>query len=117
MGFVSLTVGFGLVAWTSAVLGLVVSATIATFGNAVLRPTLTSLISQSADRTQQGTVIGLTQSLQSIAQIVAPFLGGLLLQREWLWEWGMLASLAALLGLLCGPLGSARASSAHNAHS
>lgn len=117
VGFVSLTVGFGLVAWTSAVLGLVVSATIATFGNAVLRPTLTSLISQSADRTQQGTVIGLTQSLQSIAQIVAPFLGGLLLQREWLWEWGMLASLAALLGLLCGPLGSARASSAHNAHS
>lgn len=113
VGFVSLTVGFGLVAWTSAVLGLVVSATIATFGNAVLRPTLTSLISQSADRTQQGTVIGLTQSLQSIAQIVAPFLGGLLLLREWLWEWGMLASLAALLGLLCGPLGSARASSAH----
>ncbi len=111
-GFVSLAVGFAIIAGTNTISGLAVSATISAFGNAVLRPTLSSLISQSAARHEQGTVIGLTQSLQSVAQIVAPFLAGLLLERHLLWQWGAMASLAALVGLLIAPYGSQRAASA-----
>ena len=111
-GFSSLVIGFGIIAGTSTLVGLAVASTIAAFGNAVLRPTLSSLISQSAARHEQGTVIGLTQSLQSVAQIVAPFFAGLLLERHLLWQWGAMASVAALLGLWMSRQGSQRAVSA-----
>jgi len=111
-GYLSLVMGFGIIAASNSLQWLGVAATVTAFGNAVLRPTLSSLISQSADRSEQGTVIGLTQSLQSVAQIVAPFLAGLLLERNLLWQWGAMASVAALGGLLIAPLGSQRAHSA-----
>ena len=111
-GFASLVVGFAIIAGTNTLWGLALSATVSGFGNAVLRPTLSSLISQSAARHEQGTVIGLTQSLQSVAQIGAPFLAGLLLERSLLWQWGAMAATAALVGLLIAPLGSQKAASA-----
>jgi DHA1 family tetracycline resistance protein-like MFS transporter len=111
-GFASLVVGFAIIAGTNTLWGLALSATVSGFGNAVLRPTLSSLISQSAARHEQGTVIGLTQSLQSVAQIVAPLLAGLLLERSLLWQWGAMAATAALVGLLIAPLGSQKAASA-----
>jgi MFS family permease len=46
-----------------------------------LRPALTSLITQSADRREQGVIIGLTQSLMSVAQITAPLIAGVLIGR------------------------------------
>ncbi|MFO0621856.1 MAG: MFS transporter [Polyangia bacterium] len=111
-GFVSLVIGFSILAGTDTLAGLVISTSISTYGNAVVRPTLSSLISQSAARHEQGTVIGLTQSLQSVAQIVAPFLAGLLLERHMLWQWGAMAAIASLLGLMMAPLGSQKAVSA-----
>ena len=87
---------------------LVAVATLAAFGHGVLRPTLTSLITQNAGRHEQGVVLGLNQSLTSIAQVLAPPLGGLLIGRALLPEWAFVAALAAGLGLLATRWGSGR---------
>jgi len=80
-------------------LPLVVSA-LASIGLGVLRPALTSLITQSAHRSEQGTVLGLTQSLNSISQIVAPFLGGVLIDRGLLPAWALVGAVVTAIGLL-----------------
>lgn len=46
-----------------------------------LRPALTSLITQNADKREQGVIIGLNQSIMSVAQIVAPLIAGALISR------------------------------------
>ena len=74
----------------------------------VLRPTLTSLVTQSAGRHEQGVVLGLTQSLVSIAQIAAPPLGGLLIGGGALGAWAFVAALASAAGLVAARWGSTR---------
>jgi MFS family permease len=68
-----------------------------------LRPALTSLITKQADRRQQGVIIGLTQSLTSVAQIVAPPLAGFLIGREWLTTWAVWGGILAGLALFFEP--------------
>jgi MFS family permease len=97
-GFLSLVIGyFGLGAVTSTPLLLVV-AVIASFGNGVLRPALTSLITHHADRHEQGVVLGITQSLTSMASIVAPIVAGLMIQYRLLTMWAWLAAALAAVG-------------------
>ncbi len=98
VGFASLVVGyFGLGLANTIVLLLVVS-TISSFGHGVLRPALTSLITQHAGRHEQGVVLGLTQSMTSIASIIAPVVAGLLIERQQLFWWAGSAALMAAVG-------------------
>jgi len=92
---------------------LVVAVTISAFGNGVLRPTLSSLITQNAARHEQGLVLGLTQSLMSVASIIAPLLGGFLIEHHQLTAWAWMAALASLLGLVGVRWGSGRATRAN----
>lgn len=78
-----------------------------TLGTGVLRPALTSLITQVADRREQGSVLGITQSLQSITQIIAPPLGTALIGLRMTFGWACIAALTALIGLLI-PMRAAR---------
>jgi MFS family permease len=66
----------------------------------LVRPTLTSLITQATPREEQGVVLGLTQSLNSLALIIAPPLGGYLIEQGWLTVWGLTASAVAFIGLM-----------------
>jgi MFS family permease len=68
-------------------------------GGSGLRPALTSIITQQADRREQGVVIGLTQSLTSIAQIVAPLIAGEMITLHWLTLWAVWAGFVAFLAL------------------
>ena len=74
-------------------------ATVVTSIGGLVRPTLTSMITQEASREEQGVVLGLTQSLTSVAQICAPPLGGYLIERGLLTGWGLVAAAVAALGL------------------
>ena len=65
-----------------------------------MRPALTSLITQRAGRREQGVIIGLTQSLMSIAQITAPILAGFLIDRHFLTTWAVWAGVLAGMALL-----------------
>jgi MFS family permease len=98
-GFVALAIGyFGLGVATSFVL-LMITGTLAAFGNGVIRPALTSLVTQQAGRQEQGVVLGITQSLMSMASIVSPVIGGLLIERHLLTEWAWVAAALAAVGV------------------
>lgn len=111
-GFISIVLGYAGLGLVHTVPLLVVVATLASFGNGVLRPALTSLISQGSERYEQGVVLGLTQSLTAVASIVAPALTGLLIEHSLLREWAWVAAAAALGGLLLARWGSSRAKTA-----
>ena len=101
-GFISATAGFALIGFMYHLPGLLVASTLASFGTGVLRPALTSLITQHAGREEQGIVLGLTQSLMSVAQIVAPVIGGFLIDRELLTTWAITGAAITFIGVLIG---------------
>jgi DHA1 family multidrug resistance protein-like MFS transporter len=100
LGFFSGAVGYAFLGVSFAVLPLLLSATFASFGTGVLRPALTSLITQQASRSEQGVVLGLNQSLLSIAQIAGPAIAGLLIEHGFLTLWALWAALILGVGLL-----------------
>ncbi len=108
-GFISMALGFAALGTIEEVAPLVGVATLVAFGQGVLRPTLTSLISQNADASEQGVVLGLSQSLTSLAQIIAPPVGGWLIGQGHLPAWAFVAAAAAVIGWLIAPWGSAQA--------
>jgi len=104
-GFVSVAIGYGLLGFSHGIPLLLVATTFASFGTGTLRPVLTSLITRATARTEQGVVLGLAQSLNSVAAIVAPIVAGLLIGRGWLTAWAEVAAAAGLMGFLVGRFG------------
>ena len=98
VGFLTLIVGYFGLGLAHSLLTLLLFGTISAFGNGVIRPGLSSIITQHAGRHEQGVVIGLTQALMSVASILAPIIAGLLIQHDMLTLWAWLASGMALVG-------------------
>ena len=98
-GFVALVIGYFGLGLASSFTVLMIAGTLAAFGNGVIRPALTSLITQQAGRQEQGVVLGITQSLMSMASIVSPIVGGLLIERHLLKEWAWAAAALAAVGV------------------
>jgi MFS transporter, DHA1 family, tetracycline resistance protein len=98
-GFGGYAAGYAILAVCHS-LPVLILATIVTAIGTLVRPTLTSMITQAAARREQGVVLGLTQSLTSVAQIVAPLVAGYLIQRQWLRSWGLAASGIAAAGFV-----------------
>ncbi len=109
VGFAAYAGGYTTLAFCFSIPTLILATTISAVGSLV-RPTLTSLITQAAPREEQGVVLGLTQSLTSVAQIAGPPLAGFLIQRGMLTGWGLTAAGVALIGLLLAirPISSQR---------
>jgi len=99
VGFVAYAVGYALLGFTHSIPLLMVAATVTAFGG-LIRPTLTSLITKAAPRSETGSVLGLQQSLTSVAQIAAPPLGGFLIQHGALTTWGIVAAGITAVGLV-----------------
>jgi len=97
-GFAAYVLGYSMLAFAHSIPWLLLSTTVLALGGLV-RPTLTSMITQETSREEQGTVLGLTQSLTSVSQIVGPPLAGLLIQHGLLTAWGLAVAVVALLGL------------------
>ena len=111
-GFVTLVLGyFGLGLAASGTV-LFIAGTLAAYGNGVIRPALTSLITQQAGRQEQGVVLGITQSLMSMASIVAPVLGGFLIQHQMLSAWAWCAAALAAVGVFVSREANAYATAA-----
>lgn len=91
----AMVLAFSLIGWAfvpNVVLLLIVLAPIALSGG-VLNVVLTSQLTKSVYRDEVGGTLGLSASLQTLAQIVAPGLGGLLLDFLGTWSVGLLAGL------------------------
>jgi MFS family permease len=106
-GFISLIVGYVILGPCRDIPMLILVSTISSFGNGILRPTLSSLVSQNAGPGEQGVVLGLNQGLNSVAQILAPILGGVLIGLSQLTLWAWIAAAAAFVGYLLARWGSA----------
>ena len=72
LGFCSMAVGYPLLGLTHAVPFLVVLVILSGFGVAVVRPCITTLITKSVPRVEQGAALGTSQSLSSIARSSGP---------------------------------------------
>jgi MFS family permease len=99
-GFACLVVGYALLGAATSIVLLLVVAVVSGFGNGVLRPALTSLVTHQAGPREQGVVLGITQALTSIAAITAPVLAGVLIEHDMLAAWAWLAAMLAGGGLL-----------------
>jgi DHA1 family tetracycline resistance protein-like MFS transporter len=64
---------------TGGLLALLVGGGLFSIGNSLSAPSLTSLASKSAGRGEQGTVLGVTQSVASLARAVGPALAAFLI--------------------------------------
>jgi len=95
LSLVCLIAGYGGLALVRTILGIGFTQTAACFGGCMVRPVLTSMITKSASRTEQGSVLGISQSLMALAQIIGPVFSGILIERNLLSEWAILA------GALC----------------
>lgn len=111
IGFLSTLIGYAAIGLTHTVQELLVVTAFASIFGAGLRPALTSLITQSAGRREQGVMLGLTQSLMSIAQILAPLISGLLIQNHYLSVWAFWAGILGGAALLFQPRPMAPAAS------
>ena len=90
-GFALQAVGFAMLAAAHSVPMLLAASTVSSIGNAPLRPGLTSLITRRVGPHEQGLVLGLSQSLNSIAQIAAPLVATAVIGRHMLGVWALLA--------------------------
>jgi len=77
-----------------------VVAIVSSFGHSVVRPVLTSRITQAVGRHEQGTAIGISGSLSSVAMMMAPPTGGLMLDNEWLLAWAIIPAGVSLIALV-----------------
>ena len=100
LGFFAAAAGYALLGFSFGIALLLVAASFASFGNGILRPALTSLITQQVSRTEQGVVLGLNQSLLSIAQIIGPAIAGAMIDRGLLTVWALWAALIMAVALV-----------------
>jgi MFS transporter, DHA1 family, tetracycline resistance protein len=98
--FVAAVASYVLVGFSTSVMMLVGASTLSTFGHGLLRPVLTSRLTQAVGRHEQGVVIGISGSLGSVAMAMAPPVGGFLLDRDHIVAWAMIPASVSLLGLL-----------------
>lgn len=101
-GFISLISAYALITLVPAadwtwMLGITI---LNSFGNGVLRPVITSRITQAVGRHEQGVALGISGSLSSFAMMLAPPTGGFLLDHHWLDAWPLVAASVAGVGLL-----------------
>jgi MFS family permease len=99
-GFVAMSISYGMLGAVRRLPELLSSATLSAFGQGSLRPALTAQITHRSRRDEQGLILGITQSLMSIAQIAAPPIAGFLIEHRLMYVWGGLAGLSAFIGLL-----------------
>ncbi len=97
---------------TSSVGVLAVLLVLLPVGDTFVRPSLLSMLTQRALESERGVVIGMAHALQSLAQILAPLLAGMLLTRGELAGWACVSAVAACAGLVLSRWGSGRAEAA-----
>jgi MFS family permease len=65
-------------------------------GNGLINPTLNAMISQAAGELEQGTVLGVSQSLGSLARALGPFCGLLTFEINQSYPYWIASALAVL---------------------
>ena len=114
VGFLTSAIAYATIGSAHALAPLLIGATISAFGGGVLRPVITSRLTQAVGRHEQGVAIGISGSLNSMAMAMAPPTGGVMLDNGWLLAWALVPASVGALGLIVTLLwpGAHRAASA-----
>jgi multidrug resistance protein len=99
-GFLAAAAAYATVGLSHSLTPLLIGATLSAFGNGVLRPVITSRLTQSVGRHEQGVAIGISGSLNSMAMAMAPPTGGSMLEGGWLTAWAFVPASVVSLGLI-----------------
>lgn len=99
IALVTLAAAMTALALAGSLAASLLGVTLLVLGMALLRPAVTSLISQAAGAERQGAVMGANQSIQSLADIAAPLAGGALIAAGAPGAPFLAAALIALAGL------------------
>lgn len=99
-GFISVVIAYAGLGFTYTLAVLLVVAVFNSFGNGVLRPVVTSRITQAVAGYEQGIALGISGSLSSLAMSLAPPTGGSLLDGGHTLAWAMIPASVAVLGLI-----------------
>ncbi|WP_437874985.1 MFS transporter [Sorangium sp. So ce513] len=102
IGFATMVIGYGLLGVAYALPTLLVLVALGAFGSAVVRPAITTLLTQSVGRDEQGAALGVSQSLASVSQILGPIGAGWLIEHRALAAYGLMAAAFAAFGVLLG---------------
>lgn len=119
MGFFSTMIALLVMGFAPLLAIFLMGITVNAFGNAILRPAISGMLSKNASPHHQGLVFGLNQTLMSIAQIVCPLVSGFLIGRQLTFVWCLIIAGFSFLGLIIGRMTSKRIKMhhAHAAHS
>ncbi len=79
-GTILMMIGLGMLPYGGNFLGLALVATVLAIGTGVLQPTILSMVSKYAPQSDQGAILGLNQSLASLARVLGPLWGGISFQ-------------------------------------
>jgi multidrug resistance protein len=99
-GFALSAVGLLVIGLSQNVPEFLIGLSLNSFGSALLRPSLTGLISRNVSPQHQGFALGFAQTLLSVAQIICPLISGLLIERELYLGFTGIAATSCMVGLL-----------------
>jgi MFS family permease len=100
LGFITMAASYPLLGVVTSVPLLLVLVVVSSFGVAVIRPCLTTLLTKSVDRSEQGAALGTNQSLSSIAQITGQETAGFCIGHGMLIAYGLAAGVLSMIGLM-----------------
>jgi DHA1 family tetracycline resistance protein-like MFS transporter len=106
LGFASTMIALLVMGFAPLLAIFLLGITVNAFGNAILRPAISGMLSKNASPHHQGLVFGLNQTLMSIAQIICPLISGYLIGRELTFIWCLIISGISFLGLIIGRMTS-----------
>jgi MFS transporter, DHA1 family, tetracycline resistance protein len=87
--------GFALLAWafTSSLIPLLIVMLPLALSGGVLNTVIQSAISKSVSREEVGGMLGISSSLEAFTRVIAPTVGGFLLQNLGVWAPGVFSAL------------------------
>ncbi|MFT3694594.1 MAG: MFS transporter [Kofleriaceae bacterium] len=100
LGFIAAVMAYVMMGFAYSLAFILVTGFVNSFGNGVLRPVLTSRLTQLVGRNEQGIALGISGSLSSLAMTMAPPSGGFFLNMGSTFGWAMVSACAAALGLI-----------------
>ena len=100
IGFVLQGVGFGAYAFVDSVPAALLASTLSSVGSGLIRPSLAALMSKAAGPKEQGVLFGVSQSLASIAAILAPIAAGFIIGKVSVSVWAVFSGILILFAFL-----------------
>ncbi|TFG25448.1 MAG: MFS transporter [Promethearchaeota archaeon] len=79
IGIISMITAFTILIFTTTFLFAFIPLVFIAFGTGICRPVLTSKLANSVEREETGSLLGVNNALTSIAMIITPILGGIIL--------------------------------------